>query len=193
MEESGDEAFPFLFKLTGTGQRENLSIASGMSCGCSKPAPVAATAEVTVVEKELVAGFHAVVLQADSANAARRLAERSRLCVLAGDRSVGSPPRRRELTITALKVAKESGDETEKVAASPLRISFKTDRPLFPYRKPDFARFGRGPRRPQSPLADLLPCRSPLRRRTHGRRMVRQSRLGQQAQLAGSQADASNF
>jgi hypothetical protein len=40
--------------------------------------------------------------------------------------------------ITALKVAKGSdGKKDQNVAASALRMSFRTDRPLFPYREPD--------------------------------------------------------
>ncbi len=40
--------------------------------------------------------------------------------------------------ITALKVAKDKSEqESPQVTASALRISFQTDRPLFPYREPD--------------------------------------------------------
>src|SRR5262249_15501999 len=40
--------------------------------------------------------------------------------------------------ITALKVAKDAADKDKQtVSASALRLSFKTDRPLFPYREPD--------------------------------------------------------
>jgi hypothetical protein len=40
--------------------------------------------------------------------------------------------------ITALKAAKgKDGKEEKTVAASALRMSFKTDRPVFPYREPD--------------------------------------------------------
>lgn len=38
---------------------------------------------------------------------------------------------------TALKIAKDSTKENKGVATAALRISFKTDRPLFPYREPD--------------------------------------------------------
>jgi hypothetical protein len=41
--------------------------------------------------------------------------------------------------ITAFKVAKDKSSKDEKdVAASAVRMTFKTDRPLFPYREPDF-------------------------------------------------------
>jgi hypothetical protein len=40
--------------------------------------------------------------------------------------------------LTALKVAKDrDGKEKESVTAAALRITFQTDRPLFPYREPD--------------------------------------------------------
>jgi hypothetical protein len=43
--------------------------------------------------------------------------------------------------ITALRVAKDASKKAEKrVAAAALRISFKTDRPLFPYREPESKR-----------------------------------------------------
>ena len=41
--------------------------------------------------------------------------------------------------ITALKIAKEKdGKNSRDVAASSLRMSFKTEQPLFPYREPDY-------------------------------------------------------
>jgi hypothetical protein len=41
--------------------------------------------------------------------------------------------------ITALKVARAKDDQdSASVTAAALRISFKTDRPLFPYREPDY-------------------------------------------------------
>lgn len=40
-------------------------------------------------------------------------------------------------TITALRVAKDRQTAGKSIATAALRISFKTDRPLFPYREPD--------------------------------------------------------
>ncbi|MDZ4779427.1 MAG: DUF2330 domain-containing protein [Planctomycetia bacterium] len=139
LEESGNDAFPFLLKLTEPDKRKVSRPSGGFGCGCGGASnPVTATtAAVEVVAEKLVAGFQAVVLKADSVDAlvgwlkdhgyaySPEIEAWAKLYVEAGWK------------FTTLKVAKDNhGDETN-VAASALRISFQTDRPLFPYREPD--------------------------------------------------------
>jgi hypothetical protein len=138
--ESGNEAFPKLQKLTEPEviTRERPAD-GGCSIGCSaKKAPAGAKPSVTVLDRKLVAGFDAAVLEATSADAlvgwlkdhgyaySPEIAEWARPYVEGGWK------------VTALKVARKGDDKFDKtVAASALRLSFKTEQPLFPYREPD--------------------------------------------------------
>src|SRR5579863_2451190 len=73
LNESGDAAFPFLKKLTEPEIKKIARPSPGMQCGCGdQPATKSARsmpAGVAVLEEKLVAGFHAVVLEADSSTA----------------------------------------------------------------------------------------------------------------------------
>lgn len=135
LEESGSEAFSQLATITAP----KASSGGGFPLGCSAaPQANAVGRSVTVIEEKRVAGFDATVLTARSGedlvtwlkdngyNYSPAVAEWARP-YLGGD-----------WHFTALKVVKDknSRDEAE-VKAAPLRITFKTDRPLFPYREPD--------------------------------------------------------
>ena len=50
---------------------------------------------------------------------------------------MGGTVRRSWLEVHCVQVAKPAGAKDQSIAAAALRISFKTDRPLFPYREPD--------------------------------------------------------
>ncbi|MBC7851957.1 MAG: DUF2330 domain-containing protein [Pirellulaceae bacterium] len=142
LEESGNEAFPFLAKVTEPEIHKVPRPSGGVSCGCGSGGPLAmksdTTAEVTVLSEKKVAGFNAQVLEATSAAA---------LVAWLKDHGYEFSPEveawlqpyvDQGWKITALKVAKEEGQQAEKqFGAAALRLSFKTDRPLFPYREPD--------------------------------------------------------
>jgi hypothetical protein len=142
LEESGNEAFPFLLKLTEPARKKVSRPSSGLGCGCSKSkdrmSTGAAKAEVRVrVEKE-VAGFKAVVLETESAGALVRWLKKNGYAFSPEIKAWAKPYIKAGWMITAFKVAKAKADkEAKRVAASALRMSFKTDRPLFPYREPD--------------------------------------------------------
>ena len=71
LSESGNEAFPFLQKLTEPEKQKMARPSGGLSCGCGGAAPglQGDVKSVRVLEEKLVAGFKAVVLEADSAGA----------------------------------------------------------------------------------------------------------------------------
>jgi hypothetical protein len=140
--ESGNEAFPTLQKLTEpevvTRPRPH-----GGGCGCSKDykssAPSGeAKAQVTVLDQKLVAGFDAAVLEATSADALVKWLKEHGYAYSPEIAAWAKPYVDAGWKVTALKVAKKADDKADKsVAASALRLSFQTDRPLFPYREPD--------------------------------------------------------
>jgi hypothetical protein len=143
LEESGNAAFPYLQKLTEPEIQKVARPHGGMGCGCGE-VPIAGRsnmlpkAVVEVVTEKLVAGFHAVVLQADSADALVGWLNENDYEFSPAAEAWARPYVDAGWMITALKVAKsEEGKEDKNVAAAALRISFETDRPLFPYREPD--------------------------------------------------------
>ena len=163
LDESGNGAFAFLQRLTepkylGRGR------SGGVGCGCgmnasrdTMPPPTA----VKVLEEKLVAGFNAAVLEAQSA---------TDLVVWLKDHGYAFSPEVEAWAkpyveagwkITALKVAKDKDAADKKnVAASALRMSFKTDRPLFPYREPDSKQSAK----PSEPIAGSCESISSARR-----------------------------
>jgi hypothetical protein len=139
--ESGNEAFPTLEKLTEPEVITRSLPTGGGGCGCAdkKAAPAAAAkAQVNVLEQKLVAGFDAAVLEATSAQALTDWLKEHGYAYSPEIAAWAKPYVEQGWKVTALKVAKQADGKTDKVvAAAALRLSFKTDRPLFPYREPD--------------------------------------------------------
>ena len=136
LEEAGDAAFATLRKITAP-------VVEGKSWaipfGCSVAAPVGRSS-VVVIEKKRVAGFDATVLTAANG---KDLAEWLR------EHGYSYSPQVAEWAhpyvaggwmMVALKVAKPQDNRNSlAVSAAALRLSFKTERPLFPYREPESA------------------------------------------------------
>jgi hypothetical protein len=143
LNESGNDAFPYLRKLTEPEVKKVPRPKGGPGCGCGAAAPqmagnARALPEVRVLEEKLVAGFKAVVLEADSANALVTWLKDHDYAFSPQIEAWAKPYVEAQWKITALKVAKSKEEKQDKtVAASALRMTFKTDRPLFPYREPD--------------------------------------------------------
>ena len=139
LEESGNEAFAYLRKLTEP-EIKKLPRPSGTSCGCSSasmPLP-SAQSEVRVLAEKRVAGFDAVILEAGAADALVRWLKDHGYAFSPEIEAWAKPYVDAGWKFTALKVTKPKDDQEQKsVAASALRMSFKTDRPVFPYREPD--------------------------------------------------------
>lgn len=139
--ESGDDAFPFFQKLTAP-EIKRVKSSSGCGLGCSKSAvaPTLATAPETVkvLDEKTVAGFQAKVLEASSATALVGWLEEHGYAFSPEVEAWAKPYVDGGWKITALRVAKDTAAKSDKgVSAAALRISFKTDRPLFPYREPE--------------------------------------------------------
>lgn len=142
LEESGNEAFGVLRKLTEPEKiKQRGSGGGGIGCGCSaRPGAnlAAVPGGVQVLEEKRVAGFNAVVLMTDSSADLVAWLKDNGYVFSPEVETWAKPYVEAGWKITALKVAKDRDDrESKNVAASALRLSFKTDRPLFPYREPD--------------------------------------------------------
>jgi hypothetical protein len=141
LSESGNDAFPYLQKLTEPEKKKVPYPSGNVGCGCSgvkAPAGLANQESVRVLDEKLVAGFKATVLEASSAKALVRWLVDNGYAFSAEVEAWAKPYVEAGWKITALKVAKAEDEKRAKgVTASALRMSFKTDRPLFPYREPD--------------------------------------------------------
>lgn len=138
--ESGGEAFPYLQKLTEPEVIKKPR-PNNVGCGCSKSVDKAVTTmakEVRVLDEKEVAGFHASVLEASSATALVQWLKKNGYAFSKEIEVWAAPYVEQGWKFTALKVAKDETRKASKtVAAAALRISFQTERPLFPYREPD--------------------------------------------------------
>lgn len=133
LEESGDGAFSRLKWIT-------TPVKTSHGIACSAAPRAAYGGSVRVIEEKRVAGYDATVLTAGSG---------ADLAAWLRDHGYSYSPQVAEWAhpyvtggwmMTALKVAKtKDGRASPDLKASALRLSFKTDRPLFPYREPESA------------------------------------------------------
>src|SRR5262249_32910979 len=108
------------------------------ACGLASTRSEEASLHVRVLEEKLVAGFHASVLEASSGDALVAWLNSNGFAFSPEVKAWAQPYLDAGWKITALKVAKsKDGKDDHNVPAGSLRMSFKTDRPLFPYREPD--------------------------------------------------------
>ena len=135
--ESGNDAFPRLKEITAPQVRRSRGFAP--TCAAMPNATYGASS-VRVIEEKRVAGFDATVLTAGSgADLAEWLNEHGysyspQVAEWAHPYVTGG------WMMTALKVTKPNDDHAKPdLKAAALRLSFKTDRPLFPYREPESA------------------------------------------------------
>ena len=147
LDESGDGAFDVMRRLTAPEIELSLRVPSvGIGCSAgprcaSAPPPPA----VEVLQAKRVAGFDAVVLQTKSSTALTGWLAKHGYAFSPEVEVWAKPYVEAGWKITALKVAKGAdGKDNKEVAASSLRMSFKTDRPLFPYREPDPSKAAEG-------------------------------------------------
>lgn len=154
LSESGNEAFPYLMKLTEPEIKTMKRSTGGGGCGlaCSDAPEVASKSapdakSVTVLDQKRVAGFDAVVLETKSSEALVKWLKDHGYAFSPEIEAWAKPYVEKDWKITALKVAKKddkgakeekNGKDHKSVSAAALRMSFKTERPLFPYREPDY-------------------------------------------------------
>jgi hypothetical protein len=144
LEESGNDAVPYLLKLTEPEVKWRLRPVGG--CGApmaslrSVPGGVDRESVKVLQEKE-VAGFKAVVLEASSTESLTDWLKEHGYAYSPEVATWAKPYVEGGWKFTALKIAKRPTSHDKAVNAAALRISFKTDRPLFPYREPDPSAF----------------------------------------------------
>ncbi len=139
LSESGNEAFPYLQKLTEPETQTRLRpISFGCSVATMRDAPGLAWSNVTVLEEKTVAGFHAAVLETNSTTALVQWLKQHGYAFSPEVEAWAKPYVEQGWKITALKVAQDKDVIGKSVSAGALRMSFKTDRPLFPYREPEY-------------------------------------------------------
>ncbi len=145
LDESGNEAFPFFYEITKPEiitRKVRKDSGGGLGCGCAtgkKSAMRTKKAEpLRVLEEKMVAGFKASVLETESTAALVEWLKENGYAYSPEVEAWSRPYVEKGWLITALKVAKDETKKEEKsVSASALRMSFKTEAPLFPYREPD--------------------------------------------------------
>jgi hypothetical protein len=134
LSESGDEAFPMLADITKPIPKWG-GITFGTPRGMTSAA-IDATG-IAVIERKEVAGYDAAVLAASSATALTEWLKTNGYAFSPEVQSWAAPYIRDGWMLTALRVAKKKEAEPPTSAtATALRISFHTERPLFPYREP---------------------------------------------------------
>lgn len=135
LEESGNGAFSELATITAP----KASYGGGFPLGCAAATqPQALANRVTVIEEKRVAGFDATVLTARSGDDLVNWLKDNGYAYSPAVSEWAKPYLGGNWHFTALKVVKNERARTnDELKAASLRISFKTDRPLFPYREPD--------------------------------------------------------
>jgi hypothetical protein len=143
LQEAGDGAFDLLRTLTAPEVHRVWQPRFPFGCSAAVSNSHAGLAAgslppVRVLEEKLVAGFNAVVLESSSGKALVAWLEEHGYAYSQEVADWAAPYITLGWKFTALKVAKDvAGKDKQTVAASALRLSFHTDRPLFPYREPD--------------------------------------------------------
>ena len=134
LEESGDAAFDTLAHITAP----TIPRAQGGGFGCAAAPRGAVNDAVVIVEQKRVAGYDATVLTAKSGDDLVEWLKDNGYPYSPSVAAWAKPYLGGDWHFTALKLVKEEQAETT-MGASALRISFKTDKPLFPYREPESA------------------------------------------------------
>lgn len=140
LDESVNATFPFLKKLTEPEiVTKTRWVTPSYGCGEMKTVTTRTqgTTGVHVLEEKIVAGFHAMVLEASTAGELAKWLTEKGFALSPEVEGWAKPYVDANWKITALKVAKQAGSGS-RIDAPALRLSFKTDRPLFPYREPDY-------------------------------------------------------
>lgn len=134
LEESGNKAFPYLAQITAPREPVHLELPIGCAAGPGR----SYAHSVRLIEEKTVAGYHAVVLAADSGSALVSWLRDHGYAFTPDVAAWAQPYLEQRWYMTAMKIAKDRDNRASAaIAASALRITFKTDRPLFPYREPD--------------------------------------------------------
>lgn len=119
---------PLFVEPPAVGAVRDADLPSGATAG-------SASSPVTVVRRQIVSGYDAVVLAANDVAALNTWLKRNGYVSSPELMQWLAPYVARNWKITAFKIAAKSGTPGH-VATSAVRMSFPTDRPFFPYREP---------------------------------------------------------
>jgi hypothetical protein len=134
LEESGNETFETLKEITAPYV---MTGGGGFSLGCSAAGPgYPVQQRVVVIEEKRVAGYDATVLTARTGESLVDWLKQNSYPYSPEIAEWAAPYLGGDWHFTVLKLSKDHA-ATKEIKASSLRITFKTDRPLFPYREPD--------------------------------------------------------
>jgi len=131
--EAGKAAFASLAEITAPYVRTG----GGGGIGCSAPdVSPARQSSVRIIEQKRVAGYDATVLTARSGTDLVEWLQQNGYPHSPETAAWAAPYLGGDWHFTAMKVAKTDATQPD-LAASALRITFRTERPLFPYREPE--------------------------------------------------------
>jgi hypothetical protein len=143
LDESGEDAFAYMEKLTQPRTETRLRFTPLVGC-LAIESRSSFVGSVQVLQEKVVAGFKATVLEAKSAQALVGWLKDNGYAFSPEIEAWAKPYVDAGWKMTALKVLKgPDASASKRVAAKSLRISFKTDRPLFPYQEPDPSSFAK--------------------------------------------------
>jgi hypothetical protein len=144
------------FSVPEVIERHPTVLSPTLSCAAfvlSRGAPRAVTsampapAAVRVLSAQQVAGYDAVVLEADSADALSRWLDEHHYATTPTLTAWLAPYIARRWKITAFRVTAPDPNDPSPPRTAPVRMSFATDAPFYPYREPEDQRTGHhGPR-----------------------------------------------
>src|SRR5262249_54133622 len=143
--EASDQAFTYL--ETVTAPKVVNHVIKRPPPGRAEDKAAAQGAPVRVLQEKRVAGFDAVVLEADVPKALGAWTDRHGYPASPALTAWLAPYVDKHWKITAFKIARDAQGPPG-AATSAVRMTFKTDRPFFPYREPEDQRAaaGTGPR-----------------------------------------------
>ena len=131
--ESDDAAFELLAKITAPRVETRPRPSTGCSCsGAKGPGPIGG---VNVLEEKRIAGYDAAVLEADDSKALADWLKEHGYQSSPAITDWLRPYVEKGWKITAFKIAKDAPGKP-RVATSAVRMSFRAERPFFPYREP---------------------------------------------------------
>jgi hypothetical protein len=137
LEESGNDAFPVLARLTAPEVRRVSRPRGGCGCASLPDSKSNLATDVAVLLEKRVAGFDAQVIEANSAAALVDWLNDHGFALTPEVEEWARPYIEQQWKFTALQVARDADASGDRLNAAALRLSFKTERPLFPYREPD--------------------------------------------------------
>lgn len=135
LEEASSKAIDLLAAYTAPKRVREFDVPS-FACDAKKPAK---PRDVTVLFEKQVAGHNATVLAAKSAVALAEWLKVNGFDYSPAVVAWAEPYVQNGWNFTALKYAAPAGEKVQPVEANVLRMSFKTDTPLFPYREPSYS------------------------------------------------------